>query len=158
IKTAALATGRPRVLAFHGGYHGLTLGGLSVSGRSDFRAPFHAQFQENAVFLSYPRSGGARETDQVDAALAAVERALDENGDVGAVLLEPIQGRGGDLVPPDGWLQGLRMITSERGILLILDEIYTGFGRTGRWFACEHWDVVPDLMAVGKALTGGLPF
>jgi 4-aminobutyrate aminotransferase-like enzyme len=74
------------------------------------------------------------------------------------VLVEPIQARGGDVVPPDGFLPGLRRICDERGLLLILDEIYTGFGRTGRWFACEHWGVVPDVMVVGKGLTGGFPF
>jgi len=78
--------------------------------------------------------------------------------DVGAVLAEPVQGRGGDVVPPADFLLRLRELCDERGWLLILDEIYTGFGRTGRWFACEHAGVVPDLMAVGKALSGGLPF
>jgi 4-aminobutyrate aminotransferase / (S)-3-amino-2-methylpropionate transaminase / 5-aminovalerate transaminase len=73
-------------------------------------------------------------------------------------VVEPVQGRGGDVVPPDAFLPGLRRICDERGLLLILDEVYTGFGRTGRWFACQHWDVVPDLLVVGKALTGGLPF
>jgi 4-aminobutyrate aminotransferase-like enzyme len=72
--------------------------------------------------------------------------------------VEPIQARGGDVVPPDGFLPGLRRICDDRGLLLMLDEIYTGFGRTGRWFACEHTGVVPDLMAVGKGLTGGFPF
>jgi len=74
------------------------------------------------------------------------------------VLVEPVQGRGGDVVPPDSFLPGLRRICDERGLLLVFDEVYTGFGRTGRWFACDHWGVVPDLMVVGKALTGGLPF
>lgn len=73
------------------------------------------------------------------------------------MLVEPIQGRGGILVPPDDFLPGLRRFCDEHGMLLILDEIYTGFCRTGRWFACEHWGVVPDLICVGKALGGGLP-
>jgi 4-aminobutyrate aminotransferase-like enzyme len=77
---------------------------------------------------------------------------------IGAVLVEPVQGRGGYVVPHASWLPGLRRICDERGLLLILDEIYTGFGRTGRWFACEHWGVVPDLLVVGKGLTGGFPF
>jgi 4-aminobutyrate aminotransferase / (S)-3-amino-2-methylpropionate transaminase / 5-aminovalerate transaminase len=163
LKTAALATGKPRVLAFHGGYHGLTLGALSVSSREDFSSPFRRQLAENAVFADYPDpyragsgrgAGAARALEQVELLIDGTSAA----GAIGAILVEPVQGRGGDVVPPDDFLPGLRRICDERGLLLVLDEIYTGFGRTGRWFACEHWGVVPDLMVVGKALTGGLPF
>jgi 4-aminobutyrate aminotransferase / (S)-3-amino-2-methylpropionate transaminase / 5-aminovalerate transaminase len=166
LKTAAVATGRPRVLAFHGAYHGLTYGALAVSGREDFRAPFAAQLGRHAVFAPYPyvyRSPFGGDPESVCATtLRYVEHLLDTPGTasegIGAILVEPVQGRGGDVIPPDGFLPGLRRICDERGLLLILDEIYTGFGRTGRWFACEHTGVVPDLMVVGKALTGGLPF
>jgi 4-aminobutyrate aminotransferase len=166
LKTAAIATGKPRVLAFHGGYHGLTYGALAVSGREDFRSPFAAQLMNNAVFAPYPyayRSPFGREPEAVGAAtLRYVEHLLDTPGTasegIGAILVEAVQGRGGDVVPPAGFLPGLRRICDERGMLLIVDEIYTGFGRTGRWFACEHTGVVPDLMAVGKGLTGGFPF
>lgn len=166
LKTAAIATGKPRVLAFHGGYHGLTYGALAVSSREDFRAPFAAQLARTAAFAPYPyalRSPLTRDPEELGAmTLRLVEHLLDTPGTahegIGAILVEPIQGRGGDVVPPDSFLPGLRRICDERGLLLILDEIYTGFGRTGRWFACEHWGVVPDLLVVGKALTGGLPF
>lgn len=166
LKTAALATGRPRVLAFHGGYHGLTYGALDVSAREDFRAPFLTQLGRNALFAPYPyayRSPFGRDPEEVAAAcLRYVEHLLDAPGTasegIGAVLVEPVQGRGGDVVPHPSFLPGLRRLCDERGLLLILDEIYTGFGRTGRWFACEHTGVVPDLLVVGKALTGGLPF
>ena len=166
LKTAAIATGKPRVLAFHGGYHGLTYGALSVSSREDFRGPFAAQLGPNAVHVPYPyayRSPFGRDADAVGAAvLRYVEHLLDTPGTahegIGAILVEPVQGRGGDVVPPDSFLPGLRRICDERGLLLVLDEVYTGFGRTGRWFACEHWGVVPDILVVGKALTGGLPF
>jgi 4-aminobutyrate aminotransferase len=166
LKTAVIATGKPRVLAFHGGYHGLTYRALSVSGREDFRAPFSAQLGSSAVFVPFPypyRSPFGRDPDEVCAAtLRLIEHTLDTPGSasegIGAVLVEPIQARGGDVVPPDGFLPGLRRICDERGLLLVLDEIYTGFGRTGRWFACEHWGVVPDVMVVGKGLTGGFPF
>ncbi len=166
LKTAMIATGKPRVLAFHGSYHGLTYRALSVSGREDFRAPFAAQLASNAVFAPYPyayRSPFGRDADEVSAAtLRYVEHVLDTPGSaseaIGAILVEPVQGRGGDVVPAAGFLPGLRRICDERGLLLILDEIYTGFGRTGRWFACEHWDVVPDVLIVGKGLTGGFPF
>lgn len=166
LKTAMMATGKPRVLAFHGSYHGLTYRALSVSGREDFRAPFAAQLASSAVFAPYPyayRSPFGRDADEVCAAtLRYVEHVLDTPGSaseaIGAILVEPIQGRGGDVVPADAFLPGLRRICDERGLLLILDEIYTGFGRTGRWFACEHWGVVPDVLIVGKGLTGGFPF
>jgi 4-aminobutyrate aminotransferase/(S)-3-amino-2-methylpropionate transaminase len=166
LKTAMMATGKPRVLAFHGSYHGLTYRALSVSGREDFRAPFAAQLDSAAVFVPFPyayRSAFAGDADEVGAAtLRYIEHVLDTPGSaaegIGAILVEPVQGRGGDVVPPDTFLPGLRRICDERGLLLILDEIYTGFGRTGRWFACEHWGVVPDVMIVGKGLTGGFPF
>ena len=166
LKTAMVATGKPRVLAFHGAYHGLTYGALAASGREDFRAPFAPQLPGTAVFAPYPypyRSPFGADADAVgEATLRYVEHLLDTPGTasegIGAILVEPIQGRGGDVVPPDAFLPGLRRICDERGLLLILDEVYTGFGRTGRWFACEHWGVVPDLLVVGKGLTGGFPF
>ncbi|HYW05699.1 MAG TPA: aspartate aminotransferase family protein [Longimicrobium sp.] len=166
LKTAAVATGKPRVLAFQGGYHGMTYGALAASAREDFRAPFARQLMRNTVFAPYPyayRSPFGRDADEVGAAtLRYVEHLLDTPGTasegIGAVLVEPVQGRGGDVVPPAGFLPGLRRICDERGLLLIFDEVYTGFGRTGRWFAGEHWGVTPDLMAVGKGLTGGFPF
>jgi 4-aminobutyrate aminotransferase len=164
LKTVRMATGKSRVLAFHGSYHGLTLGALAVSGREDFRERFSSQMGPGAVFAPFPyayRSAFGEDPDGTKA-LAYVEYLLDTPGtateDVGAILVEPVQGRGGDIVPPAGWLPGLRRICDERGLLLVLDEVYTGFGRTGRWFACEHWGVVPDLLVVGKGLTGGFPF
>jgi 4-aminobutyrate aminotransferase len=166
LKTAAVATGKPRVLAFHGSYHGLTYGALAASGREDFRAPFASQLPRTAVFAPYPyayRSPFGREPEEVgQATLRYVEYLLDTPGTasegIGAILVEPVQGRGGDVVPPDGFLPGLRRICDERGLLLVFDEVYTGFGRTGRWFAGEHWGVTPDILCVGKGMTGGMPF
>jgi 4-aminobutyrate aminotransferase-like enzyme len=166
LKTAALATGRPRVLAFSGGYHGLTYGALAVSGRRDFRAPFTAQLAPTAVFVPFPNPyrnpWGLDDPEAVAAvALREVEQRLFDPGaageGIGAVLVEPVQARGGVVVPPPSFLRGLRALCDASGALLILDEIYTGFGRTGRWFACEQAGVVPDLLVLGKALTGGLP-
>jgi 4-aminobutyrate aminotransferase-like enzyme len=152
LKTALLATRKPRVLAYHGAYHGLTLGALEVIGIDKFRAPFDPLVPHRATFLPYP---GANAT--VGHGVGAVREALDRDPEIGAVLLEPIQGRGGVIVPPRGFLPALRALCDERRVLLILDEIYTGFGRTGTMFACEHEGVVPDLLCVGKALGGGIP-
>ncbi len=156
LKTALVATGRPGIVAFEGAYHGLTYGALSVTSRALFRRPFLDQLFTGVRFAPYP---GA-DADPADA-LRTVARIIDEAAPsatpVGAVLVEPVQGRGGLVVPPPGFLTGLRALCDERSIVLIFDEIYTGFGRTGRWFACQHEGVTPDIMTVGKALTGALP-
>jgi 4-aminobutyrate aminotransferase-like enzyme len=152
LKTALLATGKPRVIAYRGAYHGLSLGALEVAGIEKFRAPFAPLVADRATFLAYPGAGAS-----VLSAIGAVRDALARDPEVGAIVVEPIQGRGGVIVPPDGFLRALRELCDERGLLLILDEIYTGFGRTGRMFACEREGVVPDILCCGKALAGGLP-
>ena len=144
LKTAMLATGRPGVLAFEGGYHGLTYGALDVTARADFRMPFQPQLGGFTRHLPY------------GCPLEHVRAHLTDHTP-GAVLAEPIQGRGGIVVPPLGWLRGLREVCSETNTLLILDEIFTGWGRTGDWFACDHEGVIPDILCVGKAMGGGLP-
>lgn len=165
LKTAVLATGKPGALCFTGAYHGLTYGALSVTDREHFRAPFEAQLNPYVVRIPYPNPYRRpvefpREGDLVRATLAASRHALDtERGRaVGAAIVEPIQGRGGVVLPPEGFLTALRRLCDERGLVLILDEILTGLGRTGRGFACEDDGVVPDLLCLGKALTGALPF
>jgi 4-aminobutyrate aminotransferase-like enzyme len=152
LKTAYLATGKPHVLAFAGAYHGLTLGTLDVIGIPKFREPFAPLVGARATFLPYP---GAN--DSLADALAAISVALDSDPLIGTIVVEPIQGRGGVIVPPDGFLRGLRTLCDARGILLVLDEIFTGFGRTGTRFACEREKVLPDLLCIGKALAGGVP-
>ena len=144
LKTAMLATGRPGVLAFEGGYHGLTYGALDVTARPDFRAPFLPQLAGFTQHLPFGCS------------LDLIQEHLEAHRP-GAVLAEPIQGRGGIVVPPRGWLRGLRDVCTQTGTLLILDEIFTGWGRTGEWFACQAEGVTPDVLCVGKALGGGLP-
>lgn len=89
--------------------------------------------------------------------METLARRFFERGWVGAILVEPVQARGGINVPPPGFLRLLRRLCDEHKALLVLDEVYTGFGRTGKWFACEHEGVVPDLICLGKALTGGFP-
>jgi 4-aminobutyrate aminotransferase-like enzyme len=151
LKTAMLATGRRGVMAFERGYHGLGYGALELAGRDLFRLPFLPQLGGFAAFVPYPDSPALR-----DRVLEQVNERLGR-GDVGAVVVEPIQGRGGIRVPAPGFLRGLRSVCDAQGGLLIADEIYTGFGRTGHWFGCEDEAVVPDLVCLGKALTGGFP-
>jgi acetylornithine/succinyldiaminopimelate/putrescine aminotransferase len=150
LKTALLATGRPGILAFAGGYHGLTLGPLTAGGRRTFAAPFAAHLHRQVVHLPFGASA------------AALERALagsTPGGDrIGCVLVEPIQGRAGVILPPPGWLAELAARAHRHGALLLADEILTGGCRTGPFFAVEAEGVVPDLLCCGKAIGGGLPF
>jgi 4-aminobutyrate aminotransferase and related aminotransferases len=153
VKSARLATGKPGVLAFTGGYHGLTFGALAVTARDDFRAPFSGQVPPFARHVPYPDPG----TTDPGPCLEAVEAALRAEPQIGAVIAEPIQGRGGIVVPPPGWLAGLREVCDRNHVLLILDEIFTGWGRTGHWFVCGAEGVVPDILCIGKAMGGGFP-
>lgn len=153
LKTAMLATGKHRFVAYEGAYHGLSLGALAISGIPKFVEPFAPLVPDVALRLPYP---DALHTNAKDA-LAQLRDALDVHDDIAAIVIEPIQGRGGCIVPPDGYLAGLRSYCDKHGILLIFDEIYTGFGRTGNWFACEHDHTIPDIMCIGKAMGGGFP-
>ncbi len=170
LKTAVLKTGKPGVLCFSGGYHGLSYGALAATDRGYFRAPFEAQLNPHVVRADYPHPyrpsvalRGPAEWPSPEAlsraVLAQVEAALETEGGrrVGAILVEPIQGRGGDVVPPSGFLTRLAELCRARDLLLIADEIYTGFGRAGSWFAVTDEGVVPDLICAGKALSGGMP-
>jgi 4-aminobutyrate aminotransferase-like enzyme len=152
LKTAVMVTGKPGIVAFENAYHGLSYGALAVTHYRDaFRSPFLAQLNPHVTHLPFPTT----ET-EAECVLAGVEKALAE-GVAGAVIFEPIQGRGGFVEPPVSFVQGLRAACDESGAVLIADEIFTGFGRTGRWFACEHAGVVPDILCVGKAMGGGFP-
>jgi 4-aminobutyrate aminotransferase-like enzyme len=159
LKTACLYTGKPGVLAFTGGYHGLTYGALAVTSRADFRDPFLGQLPRFARHVPYaePRAcpAGCNERCPQNC-LGFVREALQDES-IGAVIMEPIQGRGGIVEPPPGWLRGLRHLCDEHGVLLIADEIFTGWGRTGDWFACDAESVIPDILCAGKALGGGFP-
>ncbi len=143
LKTALMVTGKPGVIAFEGAYHGLGLGALDVTHRSIFREAFAGRLPERTHFVPYG------DPDAVRAALRDFE--------VGAILFEPIQGRGGVVVPPAGFVSALRELADESDVLLIADEVYTGFGRTGRWLACEHEGVLPDIVTLGKGIGGGFP-
>jgi 4-aminobutyrate aminotransferase-like enzyme len=151
LKTAVLATRRRGVIAFTGAYHGLGYGALNATHREHFRGPFKSQLGEFGRFVQFPASPV-----EMEESLESIKDAL-AGGEIGAVLVEPVQSRGGINIPPAGFLPTLRGLCDRYRALLILDEIFTGFGRTGKWFACEHSATVPDLVCLGKALTGGFP-
>lgn len=132
---------RTRVIAAEGGFHGRTMGALTVTGQPAKQQPFR------------PLLPGVSHVPYDD--VSALEEAMDE--DVAAVLLEPIQGEAGVVVPADDYFPMVRKICDEAGALLVVDEIQTGLGRTGRWFGFEHFGVQPDVICLAKALAGGLP-
>lgn len=154
LKTAVLATGRARFAAYRGAYHGLSLGTLPICGIEKFRAPFASVLGPSAILLDYPDASSGIESRQ---AVAQTKAALRTADPVAAIVIEPIQGRGGCIVPPDGYLAEVRAFCDELGALLIVDEIFTGFGRTGTWFAFEREGVLPDVVCIGKALGSGFP-
>lgn len=158
LKTAALATGKPRVLAFEGAYHGLSHGPLAACGFApSFREPFQTQLGVQVTFAPYPSRDDARGgAAALEESLGAVREAV-RGGDLAAILVEPLLGRGGCVVPPAAFLPALRSLADDAGALLVLDEVWTGMGRTGALLACEDAGVVPDVICLGKALGGGVP-
>jgi 4-aminobutyrate aminotransferase / (S)-3-amino-2-methylpropionate transaminase / 5-aminovalerate transaminase len=152
LKTCVLFTGRPGVLAFGSSYHGLSYAPLAASGlRPSYSQPFAAQLNPHVRFLEYPSSLAELEI--------VLSRARTElaKGDLGAVLVEPILGRGGVVVPPAEFMRELGRLSHEFAALLVADEVWTGLGRAGRWlFSCTG-GLVPDLICLGKGLGGGLP-
>lgn len=152
LKTAALFTGKPGVLAFSGAYHGLSYGPLAALGlRESYRAPFAAQLNPSVRFVPYPADEAA-----LGDTLEGVRFEL-ARGDIGAVLVEPILGRGGCVVPPSAFLPELRARAEGAKALLVADEIWTGLGRTGSWLRSASAGVEADLICLGKGLGGGLP-
>jgi 4-aminobutyrate aminotransferase-like enzyme len=149
LKTALAATGRPGVLAFEPAYHGVTLGALAVTSRPEFRAPFAAHLHGCVHRLTFGCDP--------DLIAGALDRSSREAGGIGAALVEPVVGREGVLVPPPGWLASLADLCRRAGTVLIADEIFTGFGRTGALWASAEEGVSPDIVCCGKALGGGLP-
>lgn len=142
LKAAVKYTGRSRIVSTVRGFHGKTLGALSATWNPKYRNPFKSLISENFMFMPFGRLEKAEETITEETA---------------AVIVEPVQGEGGVHVAPPEYLQGLRELCDDRGVVLIFDEVQTGFGRTGRMWASEHWNVTPDIMCVAKALGGGLP-
>jgi 4-aminobutyrate aminotransferase-like enzyme len=151
LKTAKLATDKPGIIAFEGAYHGLGYGTLNATHRQHFRGEFRSQLKAFGHFVPFPKF--AEDLKPLEKQIRSVLKSQK----IGAILVEPIQARGGIHIPPKGFLRLLRRLCDENRALLLLDEIYTGFGRTGKWFACEHSKIVPDIICLGKALTGGFP-
>jgi LysW-gamma-L-lysine/LysW-L-ornithine aminotransferase len=141
IKLARKFTGKPEIIAMMGAFHGKTMGALSATWDKKYREPFLPLVPE---FKHVPPDN-----------LEKVKEAISEK--TAAVMLEPIRGEGGVRVPPDGFLQGLRQLCTEKGVLLIFDEVQTSFGRTGKLFGCQNWGVIPDVMTLAKPFAGGLP-
>lgn len=152
LKTAVMKTGKTHIISFEDSYHGLFYGPLAISGyRESFRAPFQDQLNPNVSRVVFPKT-----IDAISICMDALE-SIRKRRSVGAIIIEPIQGRGGEHVAPVGFLSALRTWSTKHQIVLIFDEIWTGLGRTGKWFACDHEGVVPDLMCIGKSLGGGYP-
>jgi acetylornithine/LysW-gamma-L-lysine aminotransferase len=141
IKLARKFSGKPEIIAMVGAFHGKTMGALSATWKQKYRGPFEPLVPG---FKHVPPNN-----------LEKVKEAITD--ETAAIIVEPIRGEGGVRVPSDDFLPGLREICDETGVLLIFDEVQTGFGRTGKVFACEHWNVVPDVLCLAKSAAGGLP-
>ncbi len=153
IKIARFFTGRHKILTRYRSYHGATAGSISLTG--DPRRWAAEPGIPGVIRVLDPYHGIERGWDSVAEALANIEEVIQLEGPqtIAAFILEPVTGTNGILVPPDGYLQGVREICSKHGILMIADEVMSGFGRTGEWFAVDHWKVVPDLISMAKGLT-----
>ena len=154
VKIARYTTGRQAIVAFDHGFHGRTLLGMTLTGKA---MPYKHGFGPFAPEIyrapySYPFRG----TGELGSTLTFLDKTVGADS-IAAVVVEPIAGEGGFIVPEPGWLAGLATWCRDNGALLIADEVQSGMGRTGAWFACEHEDVVPDIVATAKGLGGGLP-
>jgi 4-aminobutyrate aminotransferase len=162
LKLARYVTGRPRFIGFLGGFHGRSMGSLSFTASKYTQQAGFFPTMPGVTHVPYPNTyrplfAGA---DQGRAVLDYIEMLFQYNlpaAEVAAIVVEPIQGEGGYLVPPDGFLAGLRALCDRHGILLIFDEVQCGIGRSGRMFASQHWGVSPDIMTLAKGLASGLP-
>ena len=154
MKIARWVTGRSKILAFYRSYHGATAGAISATG--DPRR-WTEPSMPGLVHVLNPYHGLERGWDTADRALAYLDEVIQLEGPatIAGFILEPVVGTNGILIPPDGFLAGVRALCDRHGIVMICDEVMSGFGRTGEWFAVNHWNVVPDLMTMAKGLTSG---
>ena len=142
LKLAKAASGKKSIVFCQNSFHGKTMGSLSVTGRKKYRKEF-VPLVPNCIEIPFGDAG-------------ALEEILKKNADIAAFIVEPIQGEGGINIPPEGYLREVRRLCSEYNVLLILDEVQTGLGRTGKLFACQHEDVEPDILCLAKSLGGGV--
>ena len=165
LKLARYTTGRPRFLSFIGGFHGRTMGALALTGSKSIQRAGFAPLMPGVTHVPYPDPYRCPfPTPDGDCARACIDyienilfaRTVPPE-EVAAVFVEPIQGEGGYVVPPPNFLPLLRELCDRHGILLVVDEVQTGMGRTGRWWAVNHWDVVPDIVCIAKGIASGLP-
>ena len=157
IKFARSSTGRPAVIAFEGGFHGRTLLSLSLTSKTHPYKAGLGPFAPEVYRVPFPNEYRGPSAEE---ALAALERALVTQvaaETVAAIVIEPVQGEGGFVVAPQSFLEGVRRICDEHGIVLVVDEVQTGFGRTGKLFAIEHYGIEPDLITIAKSVAAGLP-
>ena len=160
---ARYVTGRRAIVSFFGGFHGRTLGAATVTTSKAKYRDRQGPFLPEVYFARYPypyRSTAPTEEALVEQSLDDIDRLFRHvvsPADVAAFLLEPVQGEGGYVIPPKAWLAGLREICTEHGILLIVDEVQSGFGRTGQWFASQALEVEPDIICMAKSIAGGFP-
>jgi 4-aminobutyrate aminotransferase len=162
VKLARAATGKPNIIVFQGGFHGRTAGTMALTtSKTIYRSGF--QPLPAGVFVApypYAYKLGLSEVQTTEYCLNALQELLlsqTSPAETAAILIEPVLGEGGYVVPPAAFLKGLRELCDRYGILLILDEVQSGFGRTGKWFAQEHFGVVPDIMTVAKGIASGMP-
>ena len=152
IKIARSYTGRQKIVSFYRSYHGATAGAMAATGepRGWLQPPL-----PGFVHVMSPHHGLSRGMDTAADALRYLEEVIQLEGprSIAAIIIEPVTGTNGILIPPDGYLEGLRALCDAHGILLIADEVMSGFGRTGAWFAVDHWKVVPDLITMAKGIT-----
>ena len=153
IKIARFYTGRHKIIARYRSYHGATAGAISLTG--DPRRWAAEPGIPGVVRVFDPYHGIDRESDSTEKSLAMIEEVIQLEGPqtIAAFILETVTGTNGILIPPDGYIQGVRKLCEKYGILMIADEVMAGFGRTGEWFAIDHWKVVPDLISMAKGLT-----
>jgi 4-aminobutyrate aminotransferase len=157
MKLARFATGRPSYIAFLGAFHGRTFGALSLTASKASQRRRFAPLLSSVFHAPFPTASRGITTDQSLDRIEELFSTVAPPESVAAVFVEPIQGEGGYLVPPDDFLPRLRELTKKHGILLVADEVQSGMGRTGRLLAIEHWDVEPDIVCLAKGIASGLP-
>lgn len=164
IKLAKAYTKRPAIISFKGSFHGRSIGATTITASNSKYRKYYEPMMGSVYFATYPSKdlcpAGFNEEQRTKYCLDELQSLFDyvvAPEMVAGIIMEPVQGEGGYVVPSKEFVQGIRDICTKHGIMMIIDEIQSGYGRTGKMFACQNFDVVPDIMTVGKAIAGGLP-